>query len=152
VKVGRSRGTSVLTIEDILMMGVDKAAEIALDIAWSNGAKAVFLSFDVDSLDASFVPGTGWPEPGGFLPREVLRLLRLVAREGLCGMEVVEVAPQYDVGDITALVGTRAIMDVVATLVNEGKLGRKPDTQLPPPPYWPDRPKPKAKKKKRKRA
>src|SRR6476620_3454107 len=139
VKVGRSRGTTVLTIEDIVMMGVDKAAEIALDVAWSNGAKAVYLSFDVDSLDAGFVPGTGWPEPGGFLPREVLRLLRLVAREGLCGMEVVEVAPQYDVGDKTALIGTRAIMDVLATLVNEGKLGKKPETKLPPPPYWPER-------------
>jgi agmatinase len=148
VKVGRGRGTTVLTIEDIVMMGVDKAAEIALDVAWSNGAKAVFLSFDVDSLDAGFVPGTGWPEPGGFLPREVLRLLRLVAREGLCGMEVVEVAPQYDVGDQTALIATRAIMDVLATLVNEGKLGRKPDTKLPPPPYWPQRTKAKAKKKK----
>ena len=92
VKVGRQRGTTVLTIDDICEMGVEKAAEIALDIAWK-GAKAVYLSFDVDSLDAGFVPGTGWPEPGGFLPREVLKLLRLVAREGLCGMEVVEVAP-----------------------------------------------------------
>jgi agmatinase len=147
VKVGRSRGTTVLTIEDIVMMGVDKAAEIALDVAWGGGAKAVYLSFDVDSLDAGFVPGTGWPEPGGFLPREVLRLLRLVAREGLCGMEVVEVAPQYDVGDKTALIGTRAIMDVLASLVNEGKLGKKPETKLPPPPYWPERDKKKVKKK-----
>ena len=133
------------------MMGVDKAAEIALDVAWSNGAKAVFLSFDVDSLDAGFVPGTGWPEPGGFLPREVLRLLRLVAREGLCGMEVVEVAPQYDVGDITGLLGCRAIMDVLGTLVNEGKLGRKPETRLPPPPYWPERKPPAATKRRRKK-
>ena len=101
----------------------------------------------MDSLDAGFVPGTGWPEPGGFLPREVLRLLRLVAREGLCGMEVVEVAPQYDVGDKTALIGTRAIMDVLATLVNEGKLGKKPETKLPPPPYWPASKKKNVKKK-----
>jgi len=83
-----------------------------------------------------------------------LRLLRLVAREGLCGMEVVEVAPQYDVGDKTALIGTRAIMDVLGTLVNEGKLGRKPETRLPPPPYWPQRKDraPTRKKKKRRRA
>jgi len=143
VKVGRSRGTTVLTIEDIENIGVEKAAEIALDIAWK-GAKAVYLSFDVDSLDSGFVPGTGWPEPGGFLPREVLKLLRLVAREGLCGMEVVEVAPSYDPSDMTALVGTRGIMDVLATLVNEGHIGHKPPTKLPPPPYWPAR---KAKKK-----
>jgi agmatinase len=134
VKVGRERGTTVLTIDDICEIGVERAAEIALDVAWK-GAKAVFLSFDVDSLDAGFVPGTGWPEPGGFLPREVLKLLRLVAREGLAGMEVVEVAPAYDPSDMTALVAVRGIMDVVATLVNENKLGRKPPTNLPPPPY-----------------
>lgn len=136
VKVGRQRGTTLLTIDDICEMGVDKAAEIALDVAWK-GAKAVFLSFDVDSLDAGFVPGTGWPEPGGFLPREVLKLLRLVAREGLCGMEVVEVAPAYDPSDMTALVAVRAIMDVLASLVHEGKLGRTPPSDLPPPPYNP---------------
>lgn len=149
VKIGRSRGSTVLTIDDICEIGVARAAEIALDVAWK-GAKAVFLSFDVDSLDAGYVPGTGWPEPGGFQPREVLKLLRMVAREGLCGMEVVEVAPQYDVGDITALVGVRAIMDVLATLVNEGKLGTKPPTNLPPAPYWPEnhrKPKPKKKTK-----
>jgi agmatinase len=144
VKVGRSRGTTVLTIDDIENIGVERAAEIALDVAWK-GAKAVYLSFDVDSLDAGFVPGTGWPEPGGFLPREVLKLLRLVAREGLCGMEVVEVAPSYDPSDMTALVGARAIMDVLATLVNEGKLGHKPPTKLPRPPYWPERHKPRKK-------
>ncbi len=147
VKVGRSRGTTVLTIDDICEMGVERAAEIALDVAWK-GAKAVYLSFDVDSLDSGFVPGTGWPEPGGFLPREVLKLLRLVAREGLSGMEVVEVAPAYDPSDMTALVATRGIMDVLATLVNEGKLGRKPPTELPPPPYWPERKSKKAKAKK----
>ena len=78
--------------------------------------------------------------------RELAAAYRLVAREGLCGMEVVEVAPQYDVGDQTALIGTRAIMDVLATLVNEGHLGKKPETKLPPPPYWPARKKPKTKK------
>jgi agmatinase len=69
----------------------------------------------------------------------------------LCGMEVVEVAPSYDPSDMTALVGTRAVMDVLATLVNEGKLGHKPPSNLPPPPYWPARAvktKPRKKKKK----
>ena len=37
---------------------------------------------------AGFVPGTGWPEPGGLLPREALKMVGLVAAEGLCGMEV----------------------------------------------------------------
>jgi Arginase family len=41
----------------------------------------------VDCADCGFVPGTGWPEPGGFLPREALKLLGLVAAEGICGLD-----------------------------------------------------------------
>jgi agmatinase len=128
VKVARERNTTVLTISDIEEVGVEKAAEAALEVAWK-GAKAVYLSFDIDSVDAGFVPGTGSPEPGGLLPREALKLLRMVAKEGLCGMEVVEVSPPYDVSDMTALLACRAVMDVLGTLVAEGKLGgRKPVT------------------------
>jgi agmatinase len=124
VKVARSRNTTVLTISDIEEVGVEKAAEAALEVAWK-GARAVYLSFDIDSVDAGFVPGTGSPEPGGLLPREALKLLRLIAAEGLCGMEVVEVAPPYDVSDMTALLACRAVMDVLGTLVAEGKLGKR---------------------------
>jgi agmatinase len=124
VKVARSRRTTVLTITDIEEVGVERAAEVALEVAWKD-ADAVFLSFDIDSVDAGFVPGTGSPEPGGLLPREALKLLRLIAREGICGMEVVEVAPPYDVSDMTAQLACRAVMDVLGTLVSEGKLGSR---------------------------
>jgi agmatinase len=124
VKVARERDTTVLTITDIEDVGIEKAAEAALEVAWKD-ADAVFLSFDIDSVDAGFVPGTGSPEPGGLLPREALKLLRLIAREGICGMEVVEVAPPYDVSDMTAQLACRAVMDVLGTLVGEGKLGRR---------------------------
>ncbi len=67
--------------------------------------------------------GTGWPEPGGFLPREALELVSLVAKEGICGLEVVEVSPPYDCSDITALLATRVIVDVLGTLVSHGKMG-----------------------------
>lgn len=58
---------------------------------------AISVTDDIDSLDAAFVPGTGWPEPGGLLPREAHKLVGGVAKEGLCGMELVEVrdAPCY---------------------------------------------------------
>lgn len=124
VKVARERDTTVLTISDIEEVGIEKAAEAALEVAWKD-ADAVFLSFDIDSIDAGFVPGTGSPEPGGLLPREALKLLRLIAREGICGMEVVEVSPPYDVSDMTAQLACRAVMDVLGTLVSEGKLGRR---------------------------
>ncbi len=124
VKVGRERNTTIITMDDVERLGIEKTAEIALEVAWKN-AKAVYLSFDIDSLDCGFVPGTGWPEPGGYLPREALKLLRLVAKEGICGMEVVEVSPPYDISDITALMGVRAIVDVLATLVLAGKIGQR---------------------------
>jgi agmatinase len=128
VKVARDRRTTVLTITDIEEVGVERAAEVALEVAWKD-ADAVFLSFDIDSVDAGFVPGTGSPEPGGLLPREALKLLRLIAREGVCGMEVVEVAPPYDVSDMTAQLACRAVMDVLGTLVAEGKLGERRGTE-----------------------
>ena len=122
VKEARKRDTTIITMNDVEQLGLDKVAEIALETAWHR-ADAVYLSFDIDSVDAGFVPGTGWPEPGGFLPREILYLLGLVAREGICGMEVVEVSPPYDVSDITSLLAMRAIVDVLGTLVAHGKMG-----------------------------
>ncbi|MEJ2626165.1 MAG: arginase family protein [Pseudolabrys sp.] len=83
VQVGRGRNTNVLTIADIERVGLEKTAEIALELAWK-GADAVYISFGVDSTDCGFVPGTGWPEPGGCLPREALKILGLVAAESLC--------------------------------------------------------------------
>jgi agmatinase len=122
--VARRRGTSVMTMTDITELGPKKAAEMALELAWK-GCKAVYLSFDIDSIDPGFAPGTGSPEPGGLLPREALEIVRLIAREGLCGMEVVEVAPPYDVNDNTAQLACRVMLDVLGTMVAEGKLGHR---------------------------
>jgi agmatinase len=112
-----------MTVNDCVDMGLDAAVERALEVAW-DGADAVWLSFDVDCLDAAFVPGTGWPEPGGFLPREVLKLVRGVAASGLAGIEIVECSPPYDSAEITSLMGVRVIADVLGTLVNQGHLPR----------------------------
>lgn len=128
MKVARDRGATVITIDDIDRFGIDRIIEFALEVAWKD-AKAIWLSFDIDSLDPAFAPGTGTPEPGGLTPREALRMLRMVAREGLHGMEVVEVSPPYDVADITSLLGGRVIMDVLASMVEAGKLGRPATTQ-----------------------
>lgn len=122
VKEARKRNTTIITMNDVEQLGLDKVAEIALEMAWKD-ADAVYLSFDIDCVDAGFVPGTGWPEPGGFLPREILYLLGLVAKEGICGMEVVEVSPPYDISDITSLMAMRAIVDVLGTVVAHGKMG-----------------------------
>jgi len=64
VKKGRERGSTVLTIQDIERIGIDKTIEIALEVAWK-GASAVYsLSMSIDRRRIR--PGTGWPEPAGF--------------------------------------------------------------------------------------
>ncbi|WP_322759957.1 agmatinase [Frankia sp. Cr2] len=127
VTVGRERGTTVITVGDVERVGIEKVAELALETAWKN-AKAVYLSFDIDVIDAGFVPGTGWPEPGGLLPREALNLVRMISEPGLAGIEVVECSPPYDWAEQTALLSSRVILDSLATQVRAGKLGRKPAT------------------------
>jgi agmatinase len=116
------RDTTIISMSDVEELGIDKVAEIALETAW-DGVDAVYMSFDIDCVDCGFVPGTGWPEPGGFLPREALGLVGKVAAEGLCGLEVVEVSPPYDTSDITSLFATRVIVDVLGTLVAHNKMG-----------------------------
>jgi agmatinase len=122
IKEAAKRDTTILTMNDVVSLGLDRVVEIALETAW-DGVDAVYLSFDIDSVDCGFVPGTGWPEPGGFLPREILYMLGKVASEGICGMEVVEVSPPYDQSEITALLGMRAVVDVLGSLVAHGRMG-----------------------------
>ncbi len=125
VKVCRERGTNVLTVTDICDMGLEAAAQYAIERA-TDGTDCVYISFDIDCIDAGFVPGTGWPEPGGLLPREALKLLELIVRNvPVCGLEVVEVSPPYDISDMTSLMATRVICDVMAHLVVSGQLPRK---------------------------
>ncbi|WP_230420622.1 arginase family protein [Actinomadura soli] len=120
----RDGGSLVMTVEDVERLGLDKTADLALEVAWSGGAEGVYLSFDIDAVDPGFAPGTGWPEPGGLYPRELLKLVRRFAAEGLLGMELVEVSPPYDQSDVTSLLGVRLICEVLASSVAAGRLGR----------------------------
>jgi agmatinase len=62
-------------------------------------------------------PGTGTPEPGGMLARELLRAVRqIVSQVDLVGMDVVEVSPPYDDAEITALLAHRVVMEAITTL------------------------------------
>ncbi|NEP60056.1 MAG: agmatinase family protein [Symploca sp. SIO2G7] len=124
VKICRERATNILTVTDITDMGLDAAADFAIERA-TDGTDCVWISFDIDCIDAGFVPGTGWPEPGGLLPREALYLLKKIVQNiPVCGLEVVEVSPPYDISDITALMATRVICDAMAHLVISGQLPR----------------------------
>ncbi len=124
VKVSEEIDTTVITMFDVDELGIDRAIEIALEIAWK-GVDAVYLSFDIDVIDPGYAPGTGTPEPGGLTPREALRAVRTVAREGLVGIDIVEISPPYDHADTTAQLGARVALDTLATLVESGHLGSR---------------------------
>ena len=69
---------------------------------------------DVDSLDPAFAPGTGTPEPGGIASVDLLRMVRQLAIEhDVVGIDVVEVAPAYDVSDLTVNVAHRLVFEAL---------------------------------------
>lgn len=77
------------------------------------GNHRVYLTFDIDCLDPSYAPGTGTPVCGGLSTYQAATILRKLAGIHLIGMDLVEVAPAYDVGEITALAGATLAMEMV---------------------------------------
>ena len=69
------------------------------------GENNVYLTFDIDCLDPSFAPGTGTPVCGGLSTHQSLEIIRGLKGINIVGADIVEVAPAYDVGEITALAG-----------------------------------------------
>ena len=78
---------------------------IARQVLETVGDHKVYLSFDIDCLDPSIAPGTGTPVCGGLTSYQALEIIRGLRGINLVGMDLMEVAPAYDVGDITSLAG-----------------------------------------------
>jgi agmatinase len=99
---------------------VDAIAE-ALD-----GPDMVYLSLDIDVIDPGMAPGTGTPEPGGMLSREMLRAVRqIVSSVDLAAMDIVEVAPPYDHAELTAAVAHRSALEALSALAVKKRDGRR---------------------------
>jgi agmatinase len=109
----RERGITVVWLEDIWERGVGATVEQALQVAGGAG-DGIYLSVDVDSLDAAYAPGTCVPTPGGLTSRELLELVRGISRDGLVGMDVVETAPSLESTSATAAIAGRVVMDSLA--------------------------------------
>jgi agmatinase len=77
------------------------------------GAHPVYVTFDIDCLDPSCAPGTGTPVCGGLTTYQATAILRKLAGIDVIGMDVVEVAPAYDVAEITALAAASIAMELV---------------------------------------
>ena len=103
-------GFNILTAETVRAQGVEKVIQSILEIT---NDKPVYLTFDVDCLDPSVAPGTGTPVIGGLDSMEAQQILRGLAGINLIGADVVEVAPAYDVSQITALAAATMAMNIV---------------------------------------
>ena len=78
------------------------AAAVAARVRGIVGERPVYLTFDIDCLDPSCAPGTGTPVVGGLTTHQALSVVRGLGGINIVGADVVEVAPAYDVGEITA--------------------------------------------------
>ena len=107
-------GMTVVHAEEFAAMGVAAVIEKARAVV---GDGPVYLTFDIDSLDPAFAPGTGTPEVGGLTTREALDLLRGFAGLDIVGGDVVEVAPQYDTSSITAQAGAQMLFQILCLAV-----------------------------------
>jgi Arginase/agmatinase/formimionoglutamate hydrolase, arginase family len=77
------------------------------------GDRPAYVTFDIDCLDPSQAPGTGTPVVGGLFAHQALAILRALRGLNVVGMDVVEVAPAYDVSEITALAGATIALELL---------------------------------------
>ena len=132
---------NVISGEDLFFVGIRVAEEIELETIAANpgitvvkakevhkaGVDAVFsklkekfkdydavyLTVDIDVLDPAFAPGTGTPQPGGLTMIQLVQLFQMMLDElPLKAMDIVEVAPDLDVNNITSWAAMRLIFDL----------------------------------------
>ena len=108
-----ARGVVTISAQDVHEL--DPAA-IAARIGEIVGDAPVYLSVDIDVLDPAFAPGTGTPEIGGLASWQVQTMVRRLTQLRFVGMDVVEVAPAYDVAEITALAGATLAWEYLCLL------------------------------------
>ncbi len=76
----------------------------------------VYLTVDIDVLDPAYAPGTGTPEPGGYSSRELFNSLYLFKDLDIIGFDIVEVAPIYDIANITAITAAKIARELLLIL------------------------------------
>ena len=103
----RARGMLLVSAQELASdNGASRTVADALD------GKKVHVSFDIDALDPAFAPGTEIPSAGGLSTRQALDLLRTATRTSkLVGLDIVEVSPPFDHGQVTTLAALKLIFE-----------------------------------------
>lgn len=116
-------GMTVIHAEEMAAMGIEAVIEKARALV---GHRPVYVSFDIDSLDPAFAPGTGTPEVGGLTTREAQAILRGLKGMDIIGADVVEVAPQYDPSTNTAHAGAQMLFELLSLIALKAEYRRTP--------------------------
>ena len=109
----RKFGSDILSVRHFRKMGV----EAVLDRI--PAGKRYYVTIDIDGFDPSIAPGTGTPSHGGFLYYEVLELMDGLAKRGtIAGLDLVEVAPDYDQTGTTAILAAQILMNTIGRMLH----------------------------------
>ena len=117
-----SLGFKVVTMSAARTMGPERLIEVIKDRV---GQNKVFVTFDIDVVDPAFAPGTGTPEIGGLTSAEAIDLIRSLRGLNFVGFDVVEVLPDYDAADITALLAANIVYEFLS-LIALSKIAKNP--------------------------
>jgi guanidinobutyrase len=110
---GRKQGWTVVQAEACWNKSL---TPLMADIRAQIGAAPVYISFDIDSLDPAFAPGTGTVEIGGLTIWQALEIIRGCAGLNVIGADLVEVSPPYDPSGNTALIGANLLYEMLCIL------------------------------------
>ncbi|MEM9737068.1 MAG: agmatinase [Pseudomonadota bacterium] len=106
-------GMRVMQIEEVEERGWQSCIDEACQIV---GERPIYVSFDIDSLDPAFAPGTGTPEAGGFTMREAQGMVRRLAGLDIRGADMVEVSPPFDHAGLTSLNGATIMFEILCAM------------------------------------
>lgn len=110
---GRDRGWTVVQAEDCWHRSL---TPLMAQVRATIGDAPCYLSYDIDSLDPAFAPGTGTVEPGGLTTIQGLEIIRGCAGLNLVGCDLVEVSPPYDPSGNTALIAANFLYEMLCVL------------------------------------
>jgi agmatinase len=113
----RANGFEIITSRDLKAMGADVRSRVAERLARLQGHK-VYVTYDIDFVDAASAPGVGSPEhfgPNSFEAVEALRAVHTLAPD-IVGFDLVEVSPLHDVANLTTYLGAQLLFEMVSIL------------------------------------
>lgn len=112
------RGFTIVSAQEVHASG---PAAVAARVREVVGDGPAYFTFDVDCLDPAFAPGTGTPECAGLFPWQTQAIIRDLKGVDFRGMDVVELAPAYDVAEITALAAATVAWDYLCLMASQGR-------------------------------